>query len=178
MKKTNPKIDTSNETVKAIFNSVRDGLVIVDKTGKIIKVSQSLIKIGGYPEKELVGNRLNFLKMFTPKSMMKILMNFAKTLADNEILPYEVEGATKKGEKKFAEISGSPLKAKGKIIGVVAIFRDITKQKKAEEELREKNEELEKFKEMTIGRELKLIELKNKVKELEEKLNEHGKKEV
>ena len=172
------KIDTSNEMVKAIFDSVRDGLIILDKTGKIIKISKSLLDIGHYPEKEIIGRGLKMMIMFHPKSLAKMLMNFLKTLSDNEIKPYEVEGKTKNGDTLFAEISGAPLKKKGKIIGVVAIMRDITDRKKIEQELREKNEELEKFKEMTIGRELKLIELKNKVKELEEKLNGNGKKEV
>jgi predicted nucleic acid-binding Zn-ribbon protein len=70
----------------------------------------------------------------------------------------------------FGEISGNPLKSKEKIVGVVALIRDITERKKTEEELKEKNEELEKFNKFAVGRELRIIELKNKVKELEKKL--------
>jgi len=170
-RKNNTKTDNSKETLEAIFDSVRDGLVILDKTGKITKISKSLVEIGGYPEKELINKRLKFMTMFTPKSLSKMLMHFISTLAGNEQMPYEVEGMQKKGDKLFAEISGNPLKSKDKIIGVVAILRDITERKKTEEELKEKNEELEKFNKFAVGRELKIIELKNKIKELEEKLN-------
>jgi hypothetical protein len=38
------------------------------------------------------------------------------------------------------------------------------------QELKDKNEELEKFQQLSVGRELKIIELKNRVKELEDKI--------
>jgi len=65
-----------------------------------------------------------------------------------------------------------------KLIGTVGIIRDTTGQKRAEEnqaqsleELNQKIKELERFKNITIGREKRIIELKKKVKELEKKLN-------
>ena len=50
------------------------------------------------------------------------------------------------------------------------IIQDITDIKKVEEELKKKLEELEKFHKLTIGRELQMIELKKRIKELEGKL--------
>ncbi|MCJ7816727.1 MAG: PAS domain S-box protein [Candidatus Aenigmarchaeota archaeon] len=48
-----------------------------------------------------------------------------------------------------------------------ATVRDVTAQKKAEEELKSKIEELERFNRLAVGRELKMIELKKRIKELE-----------
>ena len=55
-----------------------------------------------------------------------------------------------------------------------AVVRDITKQKKAEEELKKINqelkskvEELERFNQLIVDRELKMVELKKRIKELE-----------
>ena len=50
-----------------------------------------------------------------------------------------------------------------------ATVRDITEQKQAEDELKRKIEELERYKKVTIGRELQMIELKKQIKELEER---------
>src|SRR4030042_1540312 len=168
--KNNIKTDNSKGTLEAILESVRDGLVILDKTGKIIQVSESLVEIGGYSKEELIGKRLKLMTMFTPKSLAQMMMNFVRTLTGSEIMPYEVEATTKNGNKMFGEISGNPLRSKGKIVGVVALIRDITERKKTEQELKEKNEDLEKFNKFAVGRELKIIELKNKIRELEKKL--------
>ena len=66
---------------------------------------------------------------------------------------------------------------KGDIIGAVETLEDITKQKKTEENLKKINqqfqtkiEEIERFNKFAVGRELRMIELKKKIKELEEKL--------
>ena len=48
-----------------------------------------------------------------------------------------------------------------------AVVRDITEQKKSEDELKKKINELERYKNATVGRELRLIELKKKIKQFE-----------
>lgn len=49
--------------------------------------------------------------------------------------------------------------------GYIFSFADITSLKKAQQELKEKVIALEKFEKLVVGRELKMIELKNKLKE-------------
>lgn len=57
---------------------------------------------------------------------------------------------------------------------VVAIYDDVTEKIKAEEELKETVEELQSFKEVTVDREEKMIELKKEINKL---YSEKGKKE-
>jgi len=54
---------------------------------------------------------------------------------------------------------------------IQATVRDITEQKKIENRLKEQIEELERYKKVTVDRELKMIELKSKMKELQQELN-------
>jgi len=77
----------------------------------------------------------------------------------------------------------------GKPISMMASFIDITARKRAEEELKKKTEELEKskkeleakihdlerFSKMSVGRELKMVELKKRIKELENELKKKQK---
>lgn len=58
---------------------------------------------------------------------------------------------------------------RGKDVILQATVRDITREKRAEEELKQKIEELERFNKIAVGRELKMIELKEKLKSLEER---------
>jgi len=74
-----------------------------------------------------------------------------------------------KGEDFPATILLTRIKLEGKQL-LQATFRDITKQKRAEQAVKKRTEELEKFHKLAVGRELAMVELKKKVKELEEKL--------
>lgn len=56
---------------------------------------------------------------------------------------------------------------KGNIIGFLMIGEDITRLKENEEKLRRQVEELERFKKATIQRELRMKELRDRIKELE-----------
>ncbi|MCK4491274.1 MAG: hypothetical protein KAU03_01535, partial [Candidatus Altiarchaeales archaeon] len=60
------------------------------------------------------------------------------------------------------------------ITGALAAARDITDRKKAKEDLMGKNLELERFNNLMIGRELRMVELKENIRELKEKLNQNA----
>jgi chromosome segregation ATPase len=51
---------------------------------------------------------------------------------------------------------------------VLVFVEDITGIAKAKEEIQKRNEELEKFNAIAVDRELRMIELKKKIKELEQ----------
>ena len=53
---------------------------------------------------------------------------------------------------------------------IVGLFIDITKRKRAEEEIMKKAEEFERFNRLAVGREMRMMELKQKVNELSSQL--------
>jgi predicted aldo/keto reductase-like oxidoreductase len=75
------------------------------------------------------------------------------------------------GEDFFATVLLSKVQQDEKVF-LQATVRDITKQKQLEIQLKEKIDELERFKKLTVDRELKMMELKEQIKKLEEKLKE------
>jgi len=58
----------------------------------------------------------------------------------------------------------------GEYIGYFFALVDLTEIKEKEKELREKVEELETFNKLAVGRELKMIKLKEEIKELKNQL--------
>ena len=168
---TEEALKESEEKYRAIFESANDVIVTLDLKGNITAVNRRVEEVGGYNREELMGKNIARLKMFPPKSLAIILKNFGKRMIGMDVLPYEVKLIRKDGKRRFIEINAMPLKREGKIVGDLALLRDVTERKEAEENLREKMDELEKFNKMMIGRELRMVELKNKLKELEEKLN-------
>ncbi len=126
----------SKQELNAIFNEAGDGIVLLDKTGKVLRINKYITKIGGFTEDDLVGKRFQSLKMFPLKSMTKMISAFSK-LIKGQGVTYEVEVYTKKGEKKIVQVRNSILKKDGKVEGIIVILRDITEQKKAEEKEKE-----------------------------------------
>jgi PAS domain S-box-containing protein len=165
------------EKFKFLFDNAADSMVILDDKGKFIQINKKVKEILGYEEKDLIGKKFTETIILTNKSKLIAFKNFIKRMAGFEIKPYEIEIIKKNGDMVIGEINASTIKKDGKIIGDMVIIRDITEKKKAEEELRRskeelqsKVEELEKFNKMTIGRELRMIELKRRIKELEYEL--------
>jgi len=134
-KRAEKALKESEQELNAIFNGAGEGIALLDKTGKILRINKYITEIGGYAEEELVGKRFNALKMFTLKSMSKMITVFGKLLKGQEIT-YEAEVSTKKGEKKIIQVRNSILKKDGKVEGVIVILRDITERKKAKESLK------------------------------------------
>ncbi len=75
--------------------------------------------------------------------------------------------------QKTYDLVDTPLKNPDGSISKLEIFHDITERKAAQEALERKIEELRRFNEMAVDRELKMVELKKKINDL---LQEMGKK--
>jgi PAS domain S-box-containing protein len=125
---------------ESVFENVRDGIALIDLTGKVLKVNKRIIEVGGYSENEIIGKRLTRLKMFPLKYRVKMFAMLSKEVAGIKTPPLEVEVYNKAGEKIDVEIHDSIFKIKGKGKVSVAILRDITERKKLEEELRRSEE--------------------------------------
>jgi len=74
------------------------------------------------------------------------------------------------GRRTFLTIKGVLRDADKRVFGTFGISRDITERKSAEDEMRARNDELERFNRASVGRELDMIELKRRINALEQEL--------
>lgn len=76
------------------------------------------------------------------------------------------------GNATLVEIKTFPMKdSRGNVTAVIEAISDISYRKQMASEFEKKMGELEKFYNFAVDRELKMVELKKKVREMEEKLN-------
>ncbi len=138
-KQNEQDIKESEQRLQAIFDSAKDAIAVLDRKGRILKLNKSTEDICGYTEKELLGKSLPELKMFPRESRDKIIRGFRRRTRGYK-WDYVVEMITKNNKKRLIEISAAPYKTGNKIIGTVAILKDITEKQEAERRIRESEE--------------------------------------
>jgi len=147
--------------------------------GVIVDANQAFQMISEYSLIEAVGKPIDTL--FLEKKQIKEILN---NLVEKEYIRDEELTIISKSEKEIpVSLSASIRKDQEKnIIGYFLALLDISERKKFREELTRqvtektkelqgKIKELEKINRLTVGRELKMIELKKEIKTLKEELN-------
>jgi PAS domain S-box-containing protein len=136
-KKAEEALRESQEELQAIFDSSMNGIALLDLEGRLIRVNKRVLEVGGYDTEEISGKPLDLLNMFTPESIERMASARDMILSGKEVTAFECEVCTKSGTKMSLEINVGPFLLKGQLFGLVAVMRDITERKRAEEALRE-----------------------------------------
>ena len=136
MKRVEERLKTAQEYAQSIISSSLDMIIAVDKNRTIIEFNKAAEETFGYEAKEVLGKHVNALYA-NPDEGMKI----HKTTIENGRYVHEVLNRRKNGETFPSLLSSSVLQnAKGEMIGVMGVSRDITEKKRADQALRESEE--------------------------------------
>jgi PAS domain S-box-containing protein len=136
-----------------------------------LKWSDEIYRIFGLKPQEFGATYEAFLNRIHPNDRGFVDKSYKDSVRNK--IPYNIIHRIVRpdGEIRFVrEGCGHILNKEGKIIRSIGTVQDITEQKKMEGELKKRIKELEKFHRLTIGRELKMVELKKSIEELKEKL--------
>ena len=151
---------------QSIFEGALDAIFIEDLNGNIIDVNTSACKLLGYSKDELLAMNVADI---VPKDIRKIIPEIINEHLKKGGIRIESFNIHKSGKAIPVEVSTTLVEIGGKK-RVIAIVRDITQRKKMEQELKKNLQYLQRFHDATVDRELKMKELKKKLKECEEKL--------
>ena len=120
----------------AIFDSVRDGILLIDQGQKILQANHSLVNLFGLPE-GIVGMSLAQL----PQNIRSVFIEIAeKILVTNEPIVAQRIELTDPSQKPYVlDISASPcLGDTGNPFGVVLTVRDVTRLETLERSLKKR----------------------------------------
>ena len=123
----------SKEKFRLIAETSIDFICQFDLQGKISYCSPAVKRVLGYLPEEFIGK--DFKDYLLPIESSKVEGAFQGAISGQPIGFLEVQLFSKKGVARSVEINATPLKKRGKVIGIQAIVRDITDRKQAEEEL-------------------------------------------
>ena len=158
---------------KTIFNSSADAIMLIIPGDGFISANRATIKMFGcIDEKEFIGKHpADISPEYQPDGELSLIKadNMMKLALEKGSHFFEWKHKRLNGEEFFATALLTRMELEGKVI-LQATVRDVTEQKKIEEELKNRLLTLERFQKITVGRELKMKELKAKLAELEAKL--------
>jgi PAS domain S-box-containing protein len=152
---------------KTMIDIAPDPIIMI-KDKKVIYGNKKALELIGYTFDELVG--MDFLKFVAPSDHFAVIRKYVARMAGFKTdSVYEVNVLTKNDKVIPSEVNALQIKYFGNTVDFV-ILRDITDRKKQEELLRAEKEEADRLNKMLVGRELKMVELKQEVDSLKTEL--------
>jgi len=138
------QIAESQEKYQSVFNSVNDIIILIDKKGFIVDVNSKLKKIAGYNTSELIGRHFSTLtKIIASESLKLIIGNFLKKMTGKNIPPYNIQVTSKSGQEIIIELNMTVRKINGKIVGLLAVLKDVTTRERILKELAQQKHKFE-----------------------------------
>jgi PAS domain S-box-containing protein len=127
------------ELLDITLNSIADGVITTDITGKIVSVNKAVETLTGWPQKEAEGKKLNEVfraqRADTREPCTDALERARQTGASVE-MENQVLLVARDGSRYAITASAAPIRDHdGRIIGAVLVFRDVTEKQKAESQM-------------------------------------------
>lgn len=165
------KLEENERWLFTTLRSIGDAVITTDVKGKITFANKIAEELSGWSEKELIGKNISSaLKLINEETHIEVqnpVLHVLKTKSSYN-LQSKISLITRSGNEIPIDDSAAPIiDEKGKIAGVVLVFRNVSKQRKTELDLSEVQNQLEDLVEKRT-KELTEVNL-----QLEKEISEH-----
>ncbi len=130
--KAERRLQRNEERLKILFDHAPDAYVLMDEEGIFVDGNKAAERLFGYKKEEGIGQNLLELGVLPPEEMERATENLLRTIQGEITGPDEFVLARKDGSPITVETRTFPVTIAGQEL-ILAIARDITEQKKAEE---------------------------------------------
>ena len=161
-------LSESEERFRNMFERHKAVMLLIEpESGGIVDANTAAAEFYGHSRENLRKMKIQELNQLPPEEVAAERQRVIEEQKNNFIFPHCI--AT--GEVRWVEVYSTPIEAQGKPL-LFSIIHDITERKRAEEQIERQFEELTRFNNASVGRELRMIDLKKEVNELTEKAGE------
>ncbi len=139
-KQAQKEVLAEKERLNVTLRSIGDGVIVTDTAGRIVLINRVAEELTGWSEKAASGKPLSEVFVIINEETRKPCENpVEKVLESGKIVGLANHTAliARDGTERAIADSGAPVKdSRGEIIGVVLVFRDVTEERRREEEIR------------------------------------------
>jgi hypothetical protein len=146
-----------------LLDSANDSIFVSDFDGNFVYLNEAAWKLRGYTREELMAVNLHTLDTSEYEKHVDARI---RELVEKGHCIFESAHRCKDGSVMPVEVSARIIESAGRKL-VFAATRDITERKRAEHQLARQLQELTTWRDATIGREMRILELKHEVNELQ-----------
>ena len=160
----------------SLIKNAPDPVFVSDLEGKILQANDAVYELLGFRPDEVLEQSLS--RFISPEETREFLAALREVIERGATRNARLNPRSASGEIIPTTLNASALRdADGKVIGAIGILRDMRAYEKvvrdlqeSKSELQEKILDLEKFEEVVVGRELKMIALEKEVENLKREL--------
>ena len=171
-KEISEKLRMSEHYLRVLIESMDEGIMVIGTDYRIKDVNKTLVDKFGFTKEKMVGQHCHKISHHRDSPCEPPGDPCPLKGALETGVPFKVVHThfTDSGGTKVVELIASPIRDEhGEITSIAEVSRDITERRKMEEALKANLNDLERYKKATVDREMKMVELKERIKSLEQK---------
>jgi len=141
------RIKESEARYRVLFESCPDGILIADiETKRLQYANPAMSKMLGYKEEEL--KRMGVSDIHPKDKLEHVISEFGSQARGEKTLATDIPLLNKDRRVIYADVNSKPVLIDGKK-HIIGFFRDITQRKRADDEIKNKTEQLKKLYELS-----------------------------
>src|SRR5881396_1024909 len=169
------ELDKARAYADSLIKNAPDPVFVSDLEAKILQANDAVYELLGFRPDEVLEQSLS--RFISPEETREFLAALREVIERGVTRNARLNPRSASGEVIPTTLNASALRdADGKVIGAIGILRDmrayeqvVRDLEKSKTELQEKILDLEKFEEVVVGRELKMIALERELESLRKK---------
>jgi len=170
------ELDKARAYAESLINNAPDPVFVSDLEGKILTANDAVSQLLGFRPDEVLEQSLS--RFISPEETREFTAALREVVERGVTRNARLNPRSASGEVIPTSLNASALRdAEGKVIGAIGILRDmrayeqvVRDLQESKAELQEKILDLEKFEEVVVGRELKMIALEKEIETLKKEL--------
>lgn len=174
-KQAETDLSISEHLYHTIFDQANEGLLLMTYEGKLAKVNLAFAQMHGYTIDEMNKMDIRDLNVLRDRTL-KDNADVMRRANQGEVVRFEVEYYHKDGH--IIPISITVSKIENGEDYFLAFHQDITERRKAAAAVQKKLDDLLNFNRMSVGRKLKMVELKKEINALLKQMGKESRYDV